>query len=237
MIAASRGADVRVIGCHWPGLPHGIFVRANINSAKDLAGKSIAISSPGALPDMLARALLAQNGIAPDQVKFANLGGDGDRFKALAAGIVDAAVVSNEYTPIATKQGLKLLVPGRELLPNYMRVCLMTSGKVLEERGPEAAHFLAAEMNALKFALSHRDASLALTREITGLKPDDPRPAFIFDDALKTGAVDPTLAIPRGKFAWLQDESIKGGEQAKPVDLSTFLDDSVRQQALTLIGK
>ncbi|HUC61584.1 MAG TPA: ABC transporter substrate-binding protein [Alphaproteobacteria bacterium] len=237
MIAASRGADVRVIGCHWPGLPHGIFVRANIHSAKDLVGKTIAISSPGAMPDMLARALLERDGVSPDQVKFANLGGDADRFKALAAGVVAAAVVSNEYTPIATKEGLKLLVPGRELLPNYMRVCIMTSGKVLREKHDLAVRFLAAEMKALHFAMTHRDATLALTREITGVKPDDPRPAFIYDDALRTHAVDPTLAIPRAKFAWLQAQSIKSGEQPKPVDLSTFLDDSVRREALALIAK
>jgi NitT/TauT family transport system substrate-binding protein len=237
MIAASRGADVRVIGCHWPGLPHGIFVSDKIQSSKDLVGKTIAISSPGALPDMLARALLERDGISPDQVKFANLGGDADRFKALAAGVVEAAVVSNEYTPIATKAGLKLLVPGRELLPNYMRVCIMTSSKVLKAKHAEAVRFLAAEMNALAYAMSHRDATLELTRKITGLKPDDPRPAFIFDDALRTHAVDPTLDIPRAKFEWLQNQSVKSGEQPKPIDLSTFLDDRVRREALALVAK
>src|SRR6185437_13998923 len=25
MIAASRGADVKILGCQWPGLPHGVF--------------------------------------------------------------------------------------------------------------------------------------------------------------------------------------------------------------------
>ncbi len=63
MIAASRGADVKILGCQWPGLPHGIFVRGDIKSVKDLKGKTVAISQPGAMPDELVRALLAKDNV------------------------------------------------------------------------------------------------------------------------------------------------------------------------------
>src|SRR5262249_11630722 len=36
IIAAMRGADVKIAGCHWPGLPHALFVRGNINTVQDL---------------------------------------------------------------------------------------------------------------------------------------------------------------------------------------------------------
>src|SRR5260370_42413654 len=42
MIAASRGADVRIIGCYWPGLTYGIFAKPTIASPQDLKGKSFA---------------------------------------------------------------------------------------------------------------------------------------------------------------------------------------------------
>lgn len=29
LVADSRGADAKIIGCHWPVLPHGIFTRGN----------------------------------------------------------------------------------------------------------------------------------------------------------------------------------------------------------------
>ena len=118
MIAASRGADVKIIGCEWPGLPHGVFVHDKIANFQDLKGKTIAISQPGAMPDQLVRAILAKYGMTPDDVKFANLGSDNDRYKALIAGVeIDAAVVSGEYTPIAAKADVKMLVPGREIFP------------------------------------------------------------------------------------------------------------------------
>ena len=46
----------------------------------DLQGKTFAISAPGALPDLLARAVLEQNGIPASEVRFAVMGSDTDRY-------------------------------------------------------------------------------------------------------------------------------------------------------------
>ena len=74
VVAASKGVDVKLLGCHWQGLPHGIFARNTIKSAEDLRGKTIAISTPFSHPDYLARALLAKNNIPVSEVKLANMG-------------------------------------------------------------------------------------------------------------------------------------------------------------------
>ena len=52
MAAAARGADVKLIGCEWPGVPYAVFARPTIASPQDLKGKIIAISSPGANPGL-----------------------------------------------------------------------------------------------------------------------------------------------------------------------------------------
>src|SRR5437762_733700 len=179
IVAAARGADLKILGCHWPGLVHGLFAREGVARVEDLRGKNIAISAPGALPDLLVRAVLDKHGIAATDVKFANMGSDTDRYKALTVGVVDAAIVSTEYLPIAPAN-VKLLATGREALPNFMRVCMITSGKTLAAKPDEAAHFLAAEISALRHAVANRDDEVKLTFEVTKAKPDDPRPAFIF---------------------------------------------------------
>ena len=236
MIAASRGADVKVLGCQWPGLPHGVFVRGAISKPADLKGKTIAISQPGAMPDQLVRALLAKYNISADDVKFANLGSDNDRYKALVAGIVDAAVISGEYTPIADKAGVRMMIRGRDVLPDYLRVCIMSSGAVLKARHDDAVKFLAAEMSAIRYVMSHRDETIALTRETAGIKPDDPRPGYMYDDAVKTKAIDPDLGLPRDKLDWMQQQSVKSGDQPKLDDLALVTDDGPRQEALKKVG-
>src|SRR5205085_4811847 len=128
----------------------------SIAKVEDLRGKNIAISAPGALPDLLIRAVLEKQGIPVTEVKFANMGSDTDRYKALTVGVVDAAIVSTEYLPIAPKT-VKLLATGREALPNFMRVCMISSGKALAEKPDEAARFLAAESAALRYAATNRE--------------------------------------------------------------------------------
>ena len=59
-----RGGDVKIMGCHWVVVPHGIMVKAGIDKIEDLKGRAVAVSAPGSFPDMLARLALAKFKIA-----------------------------------------------------------------------------------------------------------------------------------------------------------------------------
>ena len=234
--AASRGADVKILGCHWIVVPHGIYVTDTIKRVEDLRGKSIAVSSPGTMPEMLARSALAKYGIASNEVKLAAVGGDRDRYQALVGGVVEAAVISNEYQPIAPKN-IRLLVSGRDAVPNFVRVCMVTTAKVLAARGEDAVRFVTAEIKALRYALSHRKETIALTMEASKAKADDPRPAFVFDDAVKNSAIAADLPIPADKLEWLQDQLVQAGKMPKSLDLATVTAPEIRAKALERAGK
>ena len=130
-------------------VPHGIYVRDDIHKVADLKGKiDRGVGARIRCPTCWRVSALAKYGITADQVKLAAVGGDRERYQALAGGVVEGAVVSNEYQPTMPKN-IHLLVAGRDAVPNFLRVCMITSGKVLAERGDDAVHFLAAEMQAL----------------------------------------------------------------------------------------
>jgi NitT/TauT family transport system substrate-binding protein len=234
--ADSKGADAKILGCHWVVVPHGIYAIDAIKKVEDLKGKQIAVSAPNSMPNMLAREALAKYGISDQDVKLAAVGGDRERFQALIGGVVEAAVVSNEYEPIAPKN-VHLLVAGRDAVPNFLRVCIMSTAKTLAARGDDAVKFLAAEMSALHFALTHRDETLALTRQLSEAKADDPRPGFVFDDAVAHKAVDPALPLPAEKIQWLQEQMVKAGSIAKPLDFNVVTAPEYREKALKLVGK
>jgi NitT/TauT family transport system substrate-binding protein len=233
--ADAKGGDVKLLGCHWIVVPHGIYATEKISKVEDLKGKQIAVSAPNSMPDMLARSALAKFGVADTDVKLAAVGGDRDRYQALIGGVVDAAVVSNEYQPIAPKN-IHLLVAGRDVVPNFLRVCIVSSAKKLAERGDDAVKFLAAEMSALRFALSHRDETIALTRELIHAKPDDLRPGFVYDDAVQHHAVDSTLPLPAEKIRWIQEQMVKAGKLKAPLDLNAVTAPEYREKALKVIG-
>jgi NitT/TauT family transport system substrate-binding protein len=233
--ADAKGADARILGCHWVVVPHGIFAKDSIKKVTDLKGKKIAVSAPNSMPDMLARSALTKYGVDPKDVNIAAVGGDRDRYQALVGGVVDAAVVSNEYQPVAPK-GIHLLVAGRDAVPNFLRVCIVSNEKTLAAKGDAAVKFLAAEMNALRYALTHKDETLALTRKVIHAKPDDPRPEFVYEDAVEHHAVDPDLPLPKEKLTWIQEQLVKSGKLKQPLDLKTVTAPEYRGKALRLAG-
>src|SRR5262245_53344722 len=133
ILAGAHGADIKILGCDWPGVPHGLMVKSTINKVEDLRGKTIAVAAPGSLPNLLINAILEQNKILASEVRFANLGGDLDRFKAVIAGVAEGGVVAAEFMAVAPKD-VKMLVTGHEALPNYVRLCLTMTGKTIIAR-------------------------------------------------------------------------------------------------------
>ena len=232
-----RGGDVKIMGCHWVVVPHGIMAKAGIDKIDDLKGKAVAVSAPGSFPDMLARLALAKFKIAPSEVTLAAVGGDRDRYTALVGGVVDAAVVSNEYLPLESSKGLKMLLEGKDALPNFVRICMFSTSKVLAERREDAIRYLTAQSKALRYALAHRDETDALAVEATAAKPGDPRPGFVFDDAVKVGAIAPDLPLPMDKLAWMQEQMVALGQIPKAGDLAKMVNTDIRAQAVERAGK
>jgi NitT/TauT family transport system substrate-binding protein len=237
IIAAARNADVKILGCHWQSVVHSVFARAELKGPQDLKGHTMAISAPNATPDMIARAYLAQNDVPEPAVKFASLGNDPERYKAVLSAVALATVVSIEFLPISDPSRIKLLARGSDLLPKYQRLCTVTTGKAIATRRSDIVGFLTAQMQGLRYALDHRDDEIAIAREITGMKAEDPRPAFMFEEAKNPATgVDPTYPLAMDKLEWLQDKLVKNGNMAQPYDLARVVNGDLRAEALARAG-
>ena len=187
IVAGVRGTGVKIVGCTWPGVPQVVLAKAEIKTMADLKGKTVAISSPGSLPDLLFRGMLDAANVPFSDVKLATQGADLDRYKSLVAGITDAAVVSNEFEAVMPAN-IKVLAKGGTAVPKFIRLCVATSSKVLAERRDDLVKFIAAEMDAYQFAATHRDETVKVAhrndqrqagrqaRRIH-LRPGDPRQA------------------------------------------------------------
>jgi NitT/TauT family transport system substrate-binding protein len=236
IIAGVRGTGVKIVGCTWPGVPQVVLAKTDIKTLADLKGKNVAISSPGSLPDLLFRGMLEVANVPFNEVKLAQQGADLDRYKSLIAGITDAAVVSNEFEAIMPPT-VHVLAKGGTAVPKFIRLCVATNSKVLAERRADLVNFIAAEMDAYKYAATHRDAAIKLAQELTHAKPDDKRAEFITDQAIRDKQIDPTLAIPADRIEWMQQLFVKSGVIPKTVPVNTIIDTSVHDDAAKLAGK
>ena len=237
ILAGARGGDVRIVGCHWQTVVHSVFARAEFKGPQDLKGATMAISAPNATPDMIGKAYLAQNNVPLSEVKFASLGNDPERYKAMIGGIALATVISIEFLPIGKNDGIKLVARGSEVMPKYLRLCTVTTGKLIAARREDAVRFLTAQMQGYRHALANREEELRITREITGIKADDPRPEFMFAEAARADTgIDPKMPIVMDKLTWLQEQLVKAGNLAQPYDLGRIVNDDIRGAALARAG-
>ena len=236
IVAGVRGTGVKIVGCTWPGVPQVVLSKVEIKTLGDLKGKNVAISSPGSLPDLLFRGMLEEAKVPAADVKLATQGADLDRYKSLIAGITDAAVVSNEFEAIMPPT-VHVLAKGSTAVPKFIRLCLATTNKVLTERRDDLVKFVAAEMDAYKYAATHRAETIKLAHELTQAKPDDKRAEFITDQALGNKLIDPTLAIPVDRLEWMQELFVKAHVIPKTVPIGTLIDASVHDAAAKLAGK
>jgi len=231
IVAGVRGAGVKIVGCTWPGMPQVVLAKAEIKTAADLKGKTVAISSPGSLPDLLFRSMLDSANIPVAEVKFATQGADLDRYKSLVAGVTDAAVVSNEFEAVMPSN-IHTLMKATTVVPKFIRLCIATTDKVIATRRDDLVKFLAAEMDAYKHALAHPDEATKLAHELTHAKPDDKRAQFIADQVLKDKLIDPTIAVPTDRIEWMQGMFVKAGVIPKTVPTASLIDLSVNADAV-----
>ena len=109
--------------------------------------------------------------------------------------------------------------------------------RLVAQRRDDAIRFLAAEIEALRYAVTHREETIALTREIIETKAGDPRAAFVYDSVVSHRDVDPEIGIPMDKLDWMQNELVKTGNLQRPGDLAKIVDPALRAQALELVAK
>jgi hypothetical protein len=84
--------------------------------------------------------------------------------------------------------------------------------------------------------MSHRDETIRVASEITGAKPDDPRPGFVFDAAVRVGSVAPDLPLPLEKLDFMQKQLVANGALTRPGDLEKMIDRGAREEALSLLA-
>jgi NitT/TauT family transport system substrate-binding protein len=235
-IAASKGGDVRIVGCHWQKLTYIMYSSPKIASVKDLKGKTIGVSAPGSQPDLFARAVLRAVGLSQSDVKFVTAGSDSERILSLAAGVIDAAPASSEFSAKATEIGAKPLARAIDLVPESMRRCLYVTGKKLAEQPQQVAHFLAAELNAYQYSLGHRDETMALSRKIAKLPASNTEPALVFDEVVKENVVSKDFMVDPAKLVWQRDLLASTGSIDPSFDPNKMLDTTALKAALKLNG-
>ncbi len=113
----------------------------------------------------------------------------------------------------------------------------MTTTDKIATRRDVMVRYLAGAIEGYEYAMDNRDEAIAVAKEVAHLGEDDQTAAFVFDEAVRYNAVTPTMEIPVDKFQWTDEMMARHGVIEEAVDVNVFIDDSLRQEALRLLGR
>jgi len=164
--ARTNGAPVKIISSPIDH-PTDVWVGSkNLSSIKDLAGKSVAISTPNS-PGHIETKLLAQkNGVNPDSIQYVAIGGPADRIRALLSGKVDATTVTAlGQKPLldAIDAGqVKILDTGAKEFPELPLAYDIATEETIKNQAPMLASFIKAEIKGYRWAQQNPDKAAAI---------------------------------------------------------------------------
>lgn len=143
--ASSRGADLKMIANTMNTLVTSLMVKPEIRTPKDLAGKKVGVTRLGGNVDYALDLVLKKWGLQRGkEVVVLQTGGNAQLLGALAAGSVDAGILSSPTNLRAVKLGMRELVDFSDLGIAYPSSVVATTGQYLAENRKVALRFLRA---------------------------------------------------------------------------------------------
>ena len=212
------------------------MVRAGIDKIADLRGKTVAVAAPGSLPNLLLKAMLEKDKVPENEVRVASLGGDLDRYKAVVAGVADAGIVAAEFMAVAPKD-VRMLVRGRDALPNYVRLCLTMTGKTLRARREDAINSWRPKWTRCVSRSRIATTPSRSRAQRSGASPTIRARLTPMTTRSSTKAVDPAITLPLDKLKWMEEELVKAGNLKAPIDLAKITAPDIRDEAVKRAGK
>ncbi|HWR39245.1 MAG TPA: NrtA/SsuA/CpmA family ABC transporter substrate-binding protein [Patescibacteria group bacterium] len=170
ILAAANGLDIKIIGV-YSRAPEAFTIitkKADIKTAADLKGKTVAGPKGTILHQLLLSALNREN-LKADDVKFVNMTIP-QALAALNSGDADAALIAGPVVPKALEAGGRVLTTGKGLLDAI--IVIAADGKFLAEQPTIADRYMQVHRQSLAYMKDHRDEVYRMAAEETGLSPE-----------------------------------------------------------------
>ncbi len=237
IVAASKGARIRLWMVPQPVTPYHFVARKEAGATlQALVGKTVAVSGLGAISYHIPRIIFERNGIDPDRAKYVAVGSPADRFKALVAGKVDAAVVTNtEAAKLAQYPEIVSLAQVPKVVPEIPYEFAVAKEEYLE-RNPETIFQLTrALIEANRWIAANRAGTVEIATKV------------LADESAEVLAKSYDMSDPRlwgvngditeAAYKYTADFLLKVGYLKDPVPYEKFFDRRFVDRALKELGR
>ena len=159
--ARLQGLPVVRLGVTTNTLGSSLLTQPNIQSVRDLKGKTLGISRGRDASYIRLAKLLRDHGLNPNQdVKFLSIGGgEGGRLSALKAGVIQGTMLFPPLDLIASNEGLKVVEKFDVATPGGG---INTTEALLRQNRAMVINFLKGYMEGIHYMAQHKDHSLKI---------------------------------------------------------------------------
>jgi NitT/TauT family transport system substrate-binding protein len=146
---------------------------ASIKKIEDLKGKTIAVSTTGSFTSWIAKTILGQHGIKPDEFKFAYLGSMTGIVAGLLTKNVDASIGPAARSLQLEGEGrVRILANAGKEITNFIANIVYASDTMMEQHPETLKKFLAGYFETIRYMKAHKAETVKITQAATKL-PDD----------------------------------------------------------------
>ena len=230
--AAIRGLPVRLVAGLMTSSPHVLLARPEIKSIKDLSGKKVGLAGFGDATQVLARIILARNGVDPDkEVQFVPLGPDSGRFAALQQKLADAVVTSPPWDFEGKKSGYNVVARAYEYL-NYPLSGLGLNMKSIQQNRDQVKRTTKALIKASRFIRDNREESAQILMAWGKAKPEHAYASY--DATVKV--ISPDGGIPEDGLKLLIEQAKRDVKVTREIALSEIADFGILREIQKELG-
>ena len=144
-----------------------------VKTIADLKGKTLSISSPGGVPEWLARELSRQQGWGPDGMTLIGLGADSSQIAALRTGQVVGMPNDIFLATRLEQQGVaRILVKFGDIVPVFIMHVIFATDDAMEKRPDDLRKFLAGWFETIAFMRKHKPEAVQIATKVTNVPPE-----------------------------------------------------------------
>jgi NitT/TauT family transport system substrate-binding protein len=234
--AIEAGARVKVVFASSPKMDYLLVAQKGISSVKDLEGKNVGISGPGAVSYQVPLLMVKAAGGDPSKVNFVAVGGSAARTLSLIAKKIDAGVLNTSFASRTTKYDyLHAIGDAARDLPNFIYVVEVASERTIQQKRAAVQAFATATLRGARWAMQNPEAAELISQKIlpdvakdeiaAGLRHFSKTQYYNVDGLLRKEAWDFTV-----------DELVKGGEIKQRMNYSDYVVPEFSQAAAKKLG-
>jgi ABC-type nitrate/sulfonate/bicarbonate transport system substrate-binding protein len=173
VIAASRGAEIKIIGGSNYGYPYQVIGNPEFKTLNDLKGQKIAGASLASITTTIFKDVMLRRGIPPSDYTLLFVGGSPERFQAVASGQVAASLA--EAPPFnfrSVEAGRRVLLNYSDEIKNLQYTSFFATTKSLAQNRALFARYIRAIGQAMRWINDPANEKAAIELMVQRLKVD-----------------------------------------------------------------